>query len=150
MPIIAMTASAMASDREVCLEAGMNDHVAKPIEPDQLFGVLLRWIGGDVKLDKARHSVVTNSAASDYTLDIPGVDVRAGLRRTGGNRQYYESLLRKFADQQANTVSVVAAASARAVAPRLPAAPFKECAARSAVAPSPPAKAARTPVTMTR
>ena len=44
LPIIAMTANAMASDRMLCLEAGMNDHIAKPIDPDQLFGVLLRWI----------------------------------------------------------------------------------------------------------
>ena len=43
LPIIAMTANAMASDRMLCLEAGMNDHIAKPIDPDQLFGVLLRW-----------------------------------------------------------------------------------------------------------
>ena len=44
LPIIAMTANAMASDREMCLDAGMNDHVAKPIDPDKLFGALLRWI----------------------------------------------------------------------------------------------------------
>ena len=44
LPIIAMTANAMASDRILCLDAGMNDHIAKPIDPDQLFGVLLRWI----------------------------------------------------------------------------------------------------------
>ena len=39
-----MTADAMVSDRELCLEAGMNDHIAKPIDPNQLFDVLLRWI----------------------------------------------------------------------------------------------------------
>ena len=44
LPIIAMTANAMASDRALCLDAGMNDHIAKPIDPDQLFGVLMRWI----------------------------------------------------------------------------------------------------------
>jgi two-component system, sensor histidine kinase and response regulator len=38
-----MTANAMAADRERCLEAGMNDHIAKPIDPDQLFKVMLRW-----------------------------------------------------------------------------------------------------------
>jgi len=43
LPIIAMTANAMAADREKCLEAGMNDHIGKPIDPDQLFSVLLRW-----------------------------------------------------------------------------------------------------------
>ena len=43
LPIIAMTANAMATDREKCLDAGMNDHIGKPIDPDQLFSVLLRW-----------------------------------------------------------------------------------------------------------
>ena len=45
LPIIAMTANAMAADREKCLDAGMNDHIGKPIDPDQLFSVLLRWAG---------------------------------------------------------------------------------------------------------
>jgi len=40
-----MTANAMAADREKCLKAGMNDHIGKPIDPDQLFSVLLRWTG---------------------------------------------------------------------------------------------------------
>jgi two-component system sensor histidine kinase/response regulator len=44
LPIIAMTANAMDADRDRCLEAGMNDHIAKPIDPEQLFQVLLRWI----------------------------------------------------------------------------------------------------------
>ncbi len=44
LPIVAMTANAMADDREKCLQAGMNDHVAKPIDPDQLYGALQRWI----------------------------------------------------------------------------------------------------------
>jgi len=45
LPIIAMTANAMAADRDRCLDAGMNDHIAKPIDPDQLFKVLIRWTG---------------------------------------------------------------------------------------------------------
>ena len=44
LPIIAMTANAMAADRDRCLEAGMNDHIAKPIEPEELFRVLAQWI----------------------------------------------------------------------------------------------------------
>jgi CheY-like chemotaxis protein len=53
LPIIAMTANAMASDREQCLAAGMNDHIAKPIEPDELFSVLLRWTAAS-KAEAAR------------------------------------------------------------------------------------------------
>jgi two-component system sensor histidine kinase/response regulator len=45
LPIVAMTANAMEADREACIKAGMNDHIAKPIDPDQLFDILLRWIG---------------------------------------------------------------------------------------------------------
>ena len=54
LPIIAMTANAMASDRTLCLEAGMNDHIAKPIDPDQLFGVLLKWVRRAERDGKAR------------------------------------------------------------------------------------------------
>jgi CheY-like chemotaxis protein len=44
LPIVAMTANAMAGDRERCLEAGMDDHVSKPIDPDELLRALQRWI----------------------------------------------------------------------------------------------------------
>ena len=44
LPIIAMTAHAMESDQEKCLEAGMNDYIAKPVELDQLFSIITRWI----------------------------------------------------------------------------------------------------------
>ena len=44
LPVIAMTANAMAADRELCLAAGMNDHLAKPVNPDDLWRVLARWL----------------------------------------------------------------------------------------------------------
>lgn len=110
LPVIAMTANAMASDRELCLEAGMNDHIAKPIDPDQLFGVLLRWIrraehDGRIELPETR--TAPKPAPSEPDFAIPGIDVASGLRRTGGNRMRYETLLRKFADQQAGTVDAM-------------------------------------------
>jgi CheY-like chemotaxis protein len=44
LPVVAMTASALARDRQACLDAGMNEHLTKPIDPDELHQVLLRWI----------------------------------------------------------------------------------------------------------
>jgi len=114
LPIIAMTANAMAADRVLCLEAGMNDHIAKPIDPDQLFGVLLRWIKrpeGDGK-DAARTHPHANNDKLGGELVIPGIDVASGLRRTGGNRERYEILLRKFAEQQAEAAATIRAALA--------------------------------------
>jgi two-component system sensor histidine kinase/response regulator len=112
LPIIAMTANAMASDRQLCLNAGMNDHIAKPIDPDQLFGVLLRWIRRpEADETAARQDGVAlrkvASHASRPELGISGIDVRAGLKRTGGNRKRYEALLRKFAEQQAGTIDAM-------------------------------------------
>jgi CheY-like chemotaxis protein len=114
LPIIAMTANALVSDREMCLEAGMNDHIAKPIDPDQLFGVLLRWIrrpdsdGAGVRewIVEARPATAAPmaAAAAEGPLGIDGIDVKSALKRTGGNRKRYEALLRRFAQQQAATV----------------------------------------------
>jgi two-component system, sensor histidine kinase and response regulator len=117
LPIVAMTANVMASDRDKCIEAGMNDHVAKPIDPDELFRVLLRWIkprDGDGKSTDgatptmAPQTPVTVSDAT--TLQIAGIDTKSALRRTGGNRRRYESLLRKFAESQAGAVEEIRAA----------------------------------------
>jgi len=107
LPIIAMTANALVSDREMCLEAGMNDHIAKPIDPDQLFGVLLRWIkrpaGDGVAAKDGRTAKAASDASDDDTaapLLVDGIDVASALKRTGGNRKSYEALLRRFAQQQ--------------------------------------------------
>jgi two-component system sensor histidine kinase/response regulator len=111
LPIIAMTAAAMAIDREKCLKAGMNDHIAKPIDPNQLFGTLLRWIkrpGGDSTMPRKRAQI--NEQAPDVAetpLEIDGIDVASALKRMGGNRKRYESLLRRFAQQQENAVQAI-------------------------------------------
>jgi PAS domain S-box-containing protein len=113
LPIIAMTANAMASDRILCLEAGMNDHIAKPIDPDQLFGVLLRWIrraDRDGKAASVASAHAPDGQASAADLAISGIDVRAGLKRTGGNLRRYEILLRKFAEQQSVTIDAMKSA----------------------------------------
>ena len=118
LPIIAMTANVMAADREKCIEAGMNDHIAKPIDPDELFAALLRWIkprdrgspATEVTPEASRSAAVP--APDSGSLEIPGIDTKAALRRTGGNRKRYESLLRKFAQPSAGGVEEIRAALA--------------------------------------
>ena len=113
LPIIAMTANVMAADREKCIAAGMNDHVAKPIDPDELFTVLLRWISprhnGGSPTNVATMETVASMPTPATTLEaampqIAGIDTKGALRRTGGNRLRYESLLRKFAQAGAGTI----------------------------------------------
>jgi len=113
LPIIAMTANVMAGDREKCREAGMNDHIPKPIEPDHLFEVLLRWIRPrTASAPAASGSSVSPAVARPDSLLISGIATADGLRRAGGNRKRYESLLSLFADSQADSVSAIRAALA--------------------------------------
>jgi two-component system sensor histidine kinase/response regulator len=109
-PIVAMTANAMASDREKCLGAGMVDFVAKPIDPDALFRALLRWITplqGDRVSPNAlsdglvQHATATTEASSPR---IVGLDREAGLRRVLGKAPRYTAMLRGFVDAQADAV----------------------------------------------
>ena len=114
LPIIAMTANALASDRELCLDAGMNDHVAKPIDPHQLFGVLLHWIKRDepVEISPANTGRVSGNGGTDG-LEVDGIDVSAGLRYTGGNPARYRALLSKFAEGQGDAVNAIRQALSR-------------------------------------
>ena len=119
LPIIAMTANVMAADREKCIEAGMNDHVAKPIDPDELFETLLRWIkphrAASAVSGTAKSAAIPTAAigATDSdSLEIPGIDTKAALRRTGGHRKRYESLLGKFAQASTGGVQEIRAALA--------------------------------------
>ena len=111
LPIIAMTANAMDRDREQCLAAGMNDHLGKPIDPPKLFSTLLRWIPAKQNTSSRAESAQRGislpiaTAESNTALSIPGVDTVTALKRTGGNRVRYESLLQRFADSQSAAVS---------------------------------------------
>jgi HPt (histidine-containing phosphotransfer) domain-containing protein len=98
IPIIAMTANVMAGDREKCLEAGMNDHVAKPIEPDNLFKTLVQWIAPrDSEATQAEFELSGKKIAEDKLPgNLEGIDIAEGLRRVGGNRKLYRKLLVEF------------------------------------------------------
>jgi CheY-like chemotaxis protein len=106
IPIIAMTAHAMAGDEEKSLKAGMNGHVTKPIDPDQLFATLQKWIKPGEKraaVQELTDSVVPSepdkvvSIEAELPQSLPGFDLTDGLKRLQGNRTLYRKLLLNFA-----------------------------------------------------
>ncbi|UCG05137.1 MAG: response regulator, partial [Desulfobacterales bacterium] len=106
VPIIAMTAHAMAGDEEKSVQAGMNGHITKPIDPDQLFATLLKWIQPNEKRTTAQKPVVSVQASiGDKALPaedelpeyLPGFDLSDGLNRLRGNKGLYRKLLINFA-----------------------------------------------------
>ena len=105
LPIIAMTANAMSGDRERCLEAGMNDHVAKPIDPVDLYAVLSRWLGSAPAADQ---TAAAEADAEEVPHVHPSVDAEAGLRRVLGRRDRYIEMLRRYADSQADAADRIA------------------------------------------
>jgi two-component system sensor histidine kinase/response regulator len=114
LAILAMTANAMAGDRERCLAAGMNDHIAKPIEPADLFGKLLQWRprGGAGRTPAAREAAngPTPPPGSGGLDGIAGLDVKAAVGRMMNDRSMYERLLRKFAwGESAATAATITA-----------------------------------------
>ncbi|MCP4119996.1 MAG: response regulator, partial [Desulfobacteraceae bacterium] len=99
LPIIAMTANVMAGDRKKCLEAGMNDHIAKPIKPENLYETLIRWIRPDVftNMNISNGAVSpTEPVLSESVEGFPrleGVDVRTGLSHVNGDSNLYIKVL---------------------------------------------------------
>jgi len=103
IPIIAMTAHAMAGDEDKSLQAGMNGHVAKPIDPDQLFSTLQKWIKPSKKRvqqpEVPLESLESDQAEPDEEQlpeSLPGFDLAAGLKRLMGNKTLYRKLLLDF------------------------------------------------------
>jgi len=99
VPIIAMTANAFDEDRAACLAAGMDDHVAKPVDPDRLYRVLRRWIDAKDTPDVAVPAAPAREAALP---PIRGVDPDLALRHAGGRVALLRRVLRQFAAHYAD------------------------------------------------
>lgn len=105
VPIIAMTANAMKGDKEKVIKAGMNDHIAKPINPDSMFITIATW----VNISNPTNSHITppqktkklSEVNTEYVSlhDLPGIDAHIGLKYVN-KESFYRRLLSKFSDNQ--------------------------------------------------
>ena len=116
LPILAMTANATSGAKELCLAAGMNDHIGKPIDVNQLFAMLVRWItpktgaaeAANTNL-QANHAVNNTPSKNDLPI-IPGLNLDQAIHRMGGNNKLIRKLIRRFAETQADAILRVKAA----------------------------------------
>jgi two-component system sensor histidine kinase/response regulator len=114
VPIIAMTAHAMAGDDKKSIEAGMNGHITKPIDPDQLFATLQKWIKPAAERTAVQKTPVNNALfepdragtnEGELPESLPGFDLAAGLERLMGNKRLYRKLLVDFGKQYTEAAS---------------------------------------------
>ncbi|ELP4436539.1 response regulator, partial [Vibrio vulnificus] len=110
LPIVAMTANAMQSDVERCHEAGMNDHVAKPINVHNLYQVLSQYLSASNAASHSSSSCSTSgsqsspdrpaSADEDDLPTLSGINIKEAIFNTGGNKESYLSILSRFLEMQ--------------------------------------------------
>jgi len=99
LPIIAMTANALKGDREKSIEAGMNDYISKPIDPEILFETLAKWLGGNIirNTEKPLKKIVNE--------EFETLDFDKTLIRLGNKENFYYDLLKRYYDNYSNLVN---------------------------------------------
>jgi two-component system, sensor histidine kinase and response regulator len=101
LPVIAMTANVMTGDLEKALDAGMNDHIGKPIKIQEIFTTMAKWITPANPVDQTipvstMEESNPTSLKEDPLPELPGIDKVTGLEMVGGNDNLYRVLLIKF------------------------------------------------------
>lgn len=99
VPILALSANAMESDRKLSLESGMNDHISKPIDARVLFETMSRWIQPKYKPSSAI-TQQSQKVSQDIAFKIDGLDLKNALERAGGDVAFLKKMLKRFAQTQ--------------------------------------------------
>jgi signal transduction histidine kinase/CheY-like chemotaxis protein len=106
LPVIAMTANTMAGDKEKVLEAGMNDHIAKPIDVAEMFATMARWISPGAMPQPLEASADTERSVNQALIEglpkLNGIDTHAGMAVAMGKLTLYRRLLQKFHASQSH------------------------------------------------
>jgi HPt (histidine-containing phosphotransfer) domain-containing protein len=118
LPIIAMTANAMAGDKEKVIEAGMWDHIAKPLNVGEMFATIAKWIkpanqevgAGDTAKASAKTATKASPKPADGLPLLPGIDIKAGMATCANKESLYTRMLIKFRDSQGQFAELFAAA----------------------------------------
>ena len=110
LSVLAMTANAMVEDQQEAEAAGMNGHIAKPIDPKQLFSMLVQWITPgerEVVQSSAYEQSQAGSEVDGLPKHLPGIDLADGLKRLGGNRVLFRKLLVEFNEDHGNDIDAI-------------------------------------------
>ncbi|HEY3383491.1 MAG TPA: ATP-binding protein [Vicinamibacterales bacterium] len=112
LPIIAVTANSIESERAACIDAGMNDYLAKPVDPGRLEAMLKRWVTPHVPARPAA-TEVAGVSADVPTLEIAGVNAPSALGRLNGKQDLLVRLLRGFVSDHGRSAAEIAEAVSR-------------------------------------
>ncbi|MGD2119871.1 MAG: ATP-binding protein [Chromatiales bacterium] len=100
LPVIAMTANAMQADRQKAFDAGMNDYLSKPINVNDMFTVLKKWITREDEMTTGRAGTAQQDATNEEGFpDLPGIDIQAYQQAYPGKAGLFRKLLAMFQDK---------------------------------------------------
>lgn len=108
LPIIALTARAMEDERRKCRDAGMNDHIGKPFDPEQLFAILKKWAPPDLQPPPAEQADPAGRDVDSFPLSaLHGIDTARGLKHADNNPRLYRRLLNRFHSDHADDLRIL-------------------------------------------